>query len=122
MVFIICPVRNADAQTQHILADYVQTLEEKGCQVHYPPRDTNQNDPIGNRICEENFKAILQADEIHVFYDKNSTGVHFDFGGVFMLTQTLGYRKKIVFINKYEVVISKGKSFPRLLAFLEDHS
>lgn len=122
-VFIICPVRKATADTQRFLASYVQALKEKGCLVHYPLRDTNQNDPIGNKICEENFKAILAADEIHVFYDKNSTGVHFDLGGVFMLTQILGKRKKIVFINRYErAVLAPGKSFLRLLAFLEEHS
>lgn len=121
-VFVICPVRNASGETQRFLENYVETLEKWGYHVHYPPRDTNQNDPIGNKICEQNFRAIQEADEVHVFYDSESTGVHFDLGGAFMLTQILGHRKKFFFINRHEMVIGKGKSFPRLLVFLEEHS
>lgn len=112
-VFIICPVRNASGEVKETLKQYVHALEGKGFLVHYPPWHTDQNDPIGDKICEQNFKAILEADEIHVWYDETSTGVHFDMGGMFMLTQILGYKKKIVFVNDDE-----GKSFRKVLKFL----
>lgn len=116
-VFVICPVRNASREVKNALRRYVYALEGKGYIVHYPPWNTDQYDPVGNKICEQNFKAILEADEIHVWYDETSTGVHFDLGGAFMLIQILGYKKKVVFINK-----DPGKSFRNVVAFLEDET
>ena len=42
--FLICPVRGHSMdETTKIVVD----LENDGWQVHWPPRDTNQEDPIG---------------------------------------------------------------------------
>jgi len=121
-VFVICPVRNATLEIKQRLEDYVAKLEKDGYLVHYPPRDTDQSDPIGNQICEQNFRAILEADEVHVFYDETSTGLYFDMGGTFMLTQVLGYKKKIVFVNKDDVEDKPGKSFQNVLKFLDEET
>ncbi len=121
-VFIICPVRNATPQVKKRLKKYVAELENKGYIVHYPPRDTDQSDPVGNKICEENAYAMLDSDEIHIFYDGNSTGLFFDLGITFILTQIFDYKKKIVFINKDEIPDNEGKSFQKVLAFLEEQT
>lgn len=121
-IFLIGPVRNVSPTTEKTLDKYVYELEEKGYSVHYPPRDTDQNDSIGILICMANFKAILRADEIHVWYDENSTGTFFDLGGAFMLTKIVGYPKKIIFINRKEVPDGSGKSFVKVLKLLEEET
>lgn len=101
--------------------------------VHFPLRDTKQDDPAGGiNICRTNFLAMLRADEIHVFYDSNSEGFVFDLGMLFALLElTSKYRifrwiigrKKIVLINpgavgdqiKEERDRGVKKSFARVL-------
>lgn len=121
-VFLIGPVRGISSNLRKVLDDYVHELEKEGHKVHYPPRDTNQNDPIGVQICMANFKAILRADEIHIWYDENSTGTLFDLGGAFMLTKIMGYPKKIIFINREKVPDGPGKSFAKVLKLLEEET
>lgn len=135
--FIICPVRGASEEVKKILEDYVAKLESEGKKVHYPPRDTDQTDPIGNKICEANFRAEIFGKRIHRFYDDNSTGGHFDFGGTFMLyvlrnlLEELGEEKflelikqprQIIFINKGQVPYNPGKSFQKVLKFLDEET
>lgn len=105
-IYIICSVRNASKETRDKLEAYTLFLEKQGHTVHLPHRDTNQTGK-GIEICTENCNATLVADEIHVFYDKNSTGSHFDLGMAFALN------KKIVIIENGE--LTEGKSFPRML-------
>ena len=64
-IFIICPVRLGSEES---IDDYIKELENGGHQVYYPPRDTNQEDfeTGGYRICSDNWKGILHADEVHV--------------------------------------------------------
>ena len=105
-IFIICPVRLADDATRQRLEDYTAALEADGHKVHLPHRDTNQAG-TGTEICTENMNAIKEADEVHIFYLANSTGIHFDMGVSFALN------KKIVVVDNGEM--TAGKSFPRLL-------
>lgn len=51
--------------------------------------------------------TIKEADEVHIFYNSNSTGIHFDMGVSFALN------KKIIVVENGEMIA--GKSFPRLL-------
>lgn len=101
-IFIICPVRNVDKETEGILKDYVRKLEEEGHQVHYPSRDTDQNDPIGIRICTCNREKIYEANEVHPWFLKESEGSFFDLGMYFLFLK-FKPEKKIVVINKDEV-------------------
>ena len=117
-IFIICPVRNVDPVTKRKLERHVARMEKKGYRVHYPSRDTDQSDPIGNRICATNQGAIFEADEIHVWYSEQSTGSYFDLGGVFMLIEVLGYKKRVVIINNRQVLAAPGKSFLKVLRYL----
>lgn len=85
-VYIICPVRQATQKQVEACKIYVAFLEQEfGCQVHYPPRDVDQtNDDNGVRICFEHARYLIDADEVHVYWDETSQGSHFDLGMVFM--------------------------------------
>lgn len=114
-IYIICPVRNADPAIQEEIQRYVERLEEAGHHVHWPPRDTDQIDPNGIRICMDNCDAIIAADEVHIWYEPNSQGSHFDRGMLFALLR-LGFRKRVVFINS--VAPTEEKSFSNVFLAL----
>lgn len=120
-VFFISPVRNVSGEIYERNSDYVAKLERDDILVHWPIRDTKQDDPSGGyEICKTNFRAILEADEIHVWYDETSSGSKFDMGGVFMLTQMIGFRKTIVIPNQAdaEKKDSAPKSFLKVMKHL----
>jgi nucleoside 2-deoxyribosyltransferase len=80
--FLICPVRgHSTSETEALVA----RLEAEGWTVHWPPRDTDQNDPTGYRICQDNRAAISAADTVHVVWDGFSQGCLFDLGMAFAL-------------------------------------
>lgn len=90
----------------------MRKLEKAGHKVHWPARDTKQDDPTGGfEICRKNFSEILDAEEVHIWYDETSGGSKFDMGGVFMLVEMLAEKKKIVIANDGEVVDGTKKSF-----------
>lgn len=102
--FLICPVRGKDpAETAGIVAQ----LESEGWTVHWPHRDTDQNDAHGLRICEDNAAAISAADAVHVVWDGQSQGCLFDMGVAFAL------KKKIVPVDIPGP--SNGKSFQNMM-------
>lgn len=105
-IFIICSVRNATDTDRLKLETYVSKLEADGHQVHLPHRDTNQAQS-GFEICRANAQAIVNSDEVHVFYTAESQGTHFDLGAAF----ALGRRLVVVENIPYGV----GKSFPRMI-------
>jgi hypothetical protein len=78
--FLICPVRGHDMSE---LQDLVKQLEEH-FEVHWPHRDTNQDDPHGFMICLENKNAIRSADIIFVIWDGKSEGGLIDIGMALM--------------------------------------
>ena len=82
-VYILCPVRNVTEKQKTLLEKYIKKLQKKH-NVYYPATDTKQIDKTGGvNICIANTDAIDYADEIHIAWDKNSTGSHFDLGVVF---------------------------------------
>lgn len=105
-IFIICTVRAATEEYRKKLEDYAAKLESEGHKVHLPHRDTNQK-ACGYDICEENCNAISESDEVHVFYNPESTGTHFDLGCSFAL------KKKIVVVEN--VQYGEGKNYPRMI-------
>ncbi|MDO8504433.1 MAG: hypothetical protein Q7S36_01110 [Candidatus Liptonbacteria bacterium] len=115
-VFIICPVREITDQEKGFIANYVSRLEKDGYSVHWPPRDTAQDDPVGLRICRDNRLAIANADEVHVWWNGKSQGSFFDLGMAFATN------KKIVLINFLGVPRTEGKSFNNLLLALSDEA
>jgi hypothetical protein len=111
-IFVICTVRGAPDEYKKKLEDYVEKLEQKGYFVHLPHRDTNQ-DATGYSICSQNRQAIELSDEVHVFYNGNSQGTHFDLGMAFALD------KQIIVVENEEIP-EKGKSFPRMIKEWEE--
>ena len=80
--FLICPVRSGDVDFSR---QYVEILEAQGWEIHWPPRDTKQNDPTGYRICSENLAAIKASDRVFIAWDGESQGSLFDAGMAFAL-------------------------------------
>lgn len=103
-IFIICPVRKSEIANE--LEQYAQQLESEGHAVHLPHRDTNQT-ASGLEICKQNKSAIESADEVHIFYNPDSQGIHFDMGVAFALG------KRICVVKN--VTLEPGKSFARML-------
>lgn len=103
-VFVICPVRIADSATRKKLEAYKKLLESQGYIVHLPHLDTDQK-ASGYEICMQNMKAILEADEIHIFFDSSSYGSHFDLGVAFLACYR--NKKKIIKVIENPEVISK---------------
>ena len=56
--FLICPVRGHEADKY---AATVAAIEASGIKIHWPPRDTNQVDDIGLRICGATHWLSLDA-------------------------------------------------------------
>lgn len=81
-VVIICSVRSGTPQDVY---EYVSRLENEGHNVYLPPRDTPQDDLTGLNICLRMCQQIRLADEVHIFYNKDSQGIHFDMGCAFAL-------------------------------------
>lgn len=136
--FLIHPFREADSELAKRIKKYVGILETQGAGIHYPRRDTDQNDPIGLRICTDNALAIIPKKRVRVWRDEGSKGSLFDFGMAFVLSvlfskkRPLFWRIKtiiklffmgekiIVLANPDEVERTKEKSFNNVL--LELHS
>jgi hypothetical protein len=102
--FLICPVRGVDAERY---SGVVSDLEAQGYLVHWPPRDTDQNDVTGYRICCDNSYAIASADVVHVVWDGKSQGCLFDLGVAFALG------KRVIPIELPEA--TQGKSFQNMV-------
>ena len=64
---------------------YAEELEAAGHVVHYPPRDAPQQDNTGQLICEAHLNAMVECDEVHVIWDVESKGSHFDLGMAYAL-------------------------------------
>jgi len=122
-VFLVSPVRQITDEIKEKVATYVKKLENEGYKVHWPIRDTNQVDPSGGiNICDANFKGMLDADEIHLWYLTSSSGIHFDMGGVYMMLRIFGKKKKFVFVNREEFdeeARRSTKSFMQVFQALE---
>jgi nucleoside 2-deoxyribosyltransferase len=110
-IFLICPVRNASQGQIQKLKEYKNTLRRYGHEVYYPTDDNpyEDSDDVGFTICTENAKAIQEADEVHIFWDKNSSGSLFDLGCAF------GLGKPLRIVNLDEVERTEGKSFANMI-------
>lgn len=108
--FLICPVRGHDPDE---LVKIVKDIESQGYILHYPPRDTNQDDPTGYQICCDNFKAICKSNKVFVVWDGKSQGCLFDLGIAFALSKSI----KIIDIPP----LTEGKSFQNMIKDWEEN-
>lgn len=112
-IFIIGPVRDADEELKNKLEVYAGEVYIAGNIPYLPHLSTNQEDPNGGiNICMQNRAAILESDEIHVWYDPNSVGSIFDLGMAF------SHDKIIKLINPEDVQPTNEKSFANVLLSL----
>jgi nucleoside 2-deoxyribosyltransferase len=102
--FLICPVRGHSLEETE---ETVRWLESGAWSVHWPPRDTDQNDNTGYRICVDNRTAIEQSDVVFVIWDGKSQGCLFDLGMAFAL------RKSVLWVTLPPE--SRGKSFQNMI-------
>lgn len=93
--YFICKVRGTPEEEEKMLEnkkifdEIVRVRELNGVKVHYPPRDVDQNDPVGDRICSEHRIAMRDASRIIMWYDPTSHGSVFDMGMGFMAGKPL---------------------------------
>lgn len=121
LIFLISPVARVTPEENARIGAYVEGLEASGCRVHWPIRDTVQEDPSGGYvICQANFRAIMAADEIHIWYNETSGGSKFDMGGVFMLVAMMNWTKRIVIANEAELPKVEGKNLAKVMRGLID--
>jgi len=114
LVYVLCPVRNVTTEQQVLINDYVARLETDGTvQAHYPPRDVVQEDETGMNICMAHLSAMKKCHEVHIFWTKDSTGSHVDFGMAFALD------KKIKLIKSFDDD-SKSKSYLKVIKLLSE--
>jgi hypothetical protein len=109
--FLISPVRNLTPETKSKIDKYVKDFEVDGRKMYVPYRDTNQDDDIGFRICEDNLAAMEMADEVYIWWDKNSKGSLFDLGMAFVLAKNLNI------VNPEDIEPNDYKSFENLVAY-----
>lgn len=112
-IFLICSVRNATKEETQTAEKYIASLEAKGWQTHWPPRDTDQQDPRGLSICNDNCEAMIKADEIHIMWNPASQGSLFDLGAAFVLRKLM--KKKIVLVNFKDLCPTPEKSFTNVV-------
>lgn len=114
-IFLISPVRNVIQTERPKIVAYVQKLEAEGHRVHWPARDTPQDDSTGIDICLFNLDAITAANEVHIWYYQGSQGSIFDFGMIFALG------KKLVLANGGSIERTPQKSFENVILEYATH-
>lgn len=115
-IFLISPVRNVSDEEMEAISKYVVNLASKGINVYLPIRDTDQVDPVGLRICEDNLEAIRRSDEVHIWYSPTSIGSIFDLGMAFALG------KKIILANREMLSKTATKSFNNMILELDSRN
>jgi len=113
-IFLIGPVRNVSKEEKKFIDDYVLKKEREGYKVHYPPRDTNQDDPVGLNICLQNKEAIITSHEVHIYWNPKSEDSLFDFGMTFMAG------RPIYLFNRDSITATSYKSFTNMLLKLHE--
>lgn len=114
---MICPVRGMTGEERRRAEAHVAALEADGHTVHYPPRDVDQTDDgCGLAICEAHRQAMAGADEVHVMWNPESKGSHFDLGMAFMLARSRigGLRFRVI----GDLAATSHKSYGNVLAKL----
>jgi len=107
-MFVIRPVRGITDAYKEAIEMQVE-FYRKRYDVYDPIKDTNQDDSVGLRICQDNCQAIKDADVVAVMWDGKSTGCLFDLGMAFALG------KPIVPVIGYFPTTTDGKSFPNMI-------
>jgi len=100
-IFVIGPVRKAGVETLSRMGKHVAMREAQGYKVHWPFRDTPQDDPVGLRICSVNRGAIYDSDKVECYVDETSEASKFDLGMFYYFLR--GTHKGFEVINEEEL-------------------
>lgn len=111
-IYLICPVRNVTKKEKKYLDDYVKKVEAEGKRVHYPPRDVEQDD-VARRITYKHKEAMKKVKEVHVYWNRESTGSFFDLGMAYIT------EKPIFLVNREMIKKTPHKSFQNVLLYLD---
>ena len=111
-IYLICPVRLSTPEIRRASDDYVASTEASGHTIFYPPRDVDQKNITVEQIVAAEIDAIRTADEVHVFWDINSRGSHFDLG------VALGLGKPVQLIHSYDPD-PHGRGYERVIRAYE---
>lgn len=92
-------------------------MEDDGWEIHWPPRDTNQEDSKtgGFRICVDNENALEDADRVFFVWNGESQGCLFDLGAAFALN-------KPITVLDAPPNVEGGKSFQNMARYWGDMS
>jgi nucleoside 2-deoxyribosyltransferase len=113
-IYLICPVRMATDETTQFAEKYVAEREQKwGDHIFYPQRDVEQeNDPTGINIVTTELEAIRWCDEVHIIWNKDSKGSHFDLGAALALDKPVKLVKSLY-------PDPEGKSYEKVIRIFE---
>ncbi|HLE57843.1 MAG TPA: hypothetical protein VJB15_12225 [Rhodothermia bacterium] len=117
-IFIIAPVSNVPADVSRRLDVHVTELERQGHQVHWAERDTTQTDRFGLNSYLADLSALRMAVEVHIWYDADCWESVFDVGALVMCALTAGLKKRIVLLNRDEIMSTPDKSFANVVLAL----
>lgn len=119
IIYLICPVRNCSPEVKARMDYYVKYLEDiQGHKVHYPPRDLDQTDKNGIDILTTHCSAMMGVDEVHIWWDKDSSGSKFDLGMALMCRSAWRADLRFVLANPDEVKETEGKSWENVVLTL----
>ena len=109
-IFIIRPVRRTNDEINRAIEEFREEMYNEGVDVYDPLLCTDQT--VNElEICLQNSNAIEACDEVWMWYDRGSTGSHFDIGVAFAA------RKPIYIINDVsDFVNSASKNFIKMIA------
>lgn len=107
-VYVVCSVRGAGESEVKKVEEYVAKLEGEGHLVHYPPRDVDQDCDTGVSIVDAHVEAMRCCDEVHVMWNADSSGSHFDIG------MAIALKKPIVAVKNMKKDTA-GKSYWKVL-------
>ena len=112
--FFMCSVRNVSEEEKDKIEYCVKTLEDAGYVLHFPPRNTNQNDSTGYNICMQNMQAIQNSYYVFSYWNPKSEGSIFDLGNKFMKGGPL------LVVNKKLVKPTEHKSFTNVILEMDN--
>ena len=110
-IYVIAPVRGATPNFRKRLEQYSSGLKKEGYRVYLPHRDTDQR-LSSLEVNKRNREVIELVDEVHVFYDHESQGSHFDLGVAFAFGKPI----KVIENQPY----GHGNSYAHMLAQLKE--
>jgi nucleoside 2-deoxyribosyltransferase len=110
-IYLICPVRRIKPEQKEFIIRYMMGLVNAGHSVH-SWLNVDQTDPTGYNIVMSHLNGMDTCDEVHLFWDNNSSGSHVDLG------MAIALRKPIKLILQYNSD-TKHKSYLNVIKEIE---